>query len=63
MIKTPSEIFNLIDPDAALVKDSPCNICGKKSTARLRLYDENGLNLVAACDDHLLDLKEIVDKL
>lgn len=52
--------YNVIDPDAERVKDSPCNVCGRKSTARMRLYLENGLNLFAVCEDHSSILKEMI---
>jgi hypothetical protein len=63
MIKLSDSAYNALDPDAARVKDSPCNVCGRKSTARIRWYLENGLNLFAVCNDHFPVLKEIVRKM
>lgn len=54
---------NFFDIDAERVKDSPCNVCGRKSTARIRFYDENGLSLFAVCDDHMFILKEMVERM
>jgi len=54
------EGFNLFEADAEKVKDSPCNVCGRKSTARIRMYDSTGFSLFAVCDDHIDELKKLV---
>lgn len=60
MIKLNEEEHRRIDPDAELVRHSPCNVCGRKSTARMRLYLENGLNVFAVCDEHFPELFKVL---
>lgn len=52
--------FSIFDPDAVLVKDSPCNSCSRKSIARMRLYADNKLFLFAVCPDHIEELSNIL---
>ncbi len=63
MIEMSDEDYNRFDPDAEYVKDSPCTICGRKSIARIRMYNSIGLRLFAVCEDHMDALKEVVEKI
>ncbi|MCA9813425.1 MAG: hypothetical protein KC483_11295 [Nitrosarchaeum sp.] len=52
--------------DAKIVKNSPCSFCGKKSTARIRLYNDmdadkaTKLEVIGSCDIHHKNLGEIL---
>ena len=60
--KMSDKDFNRFDPDAKLVKDSPC-FCGRKSIARMRQYYDGKLFLFAVCEDHIAELKKIIEVL
>jgi hypothetical protein len=53
-----------LESDALLVRHSPCNPCGRKSTARGLFYGKgDGFYFLPLCDDHRYYLKMIVDEM
>ena len=47
--------------NAELVKDIPCQFCGRKSVARLRQYNENKMFFMGFCPDHIFKLKKLTE--
>ena len=62
-IEMTDEEYSLMTPDYVLTKDSPCNVCGRKSTARIRLRIDDKLYVFGACNDHFEELKKFGRKI
>jgi len=60
-INISDEEYEKFDPDYKLTKDSPCNICGRKSTARLRQRIDDVLWVFGVCDDHFEEFEKVME--